>query len=56
MKQVTAESGGDKLRLTHISPRHEGDERNPESQASAASEGAVATVRDGDPTAVTQRR
>jgi ribonuclease Z len=54
--QVAAASGTDRLWLTHISPRHEGEEQKLEAQASAAFEGPVVTVRDGDSTEVTQSR
>lgn len=48
--QVAAESGADRLWLTHISPRHEGEEEVLESQANAAFDGDIAAVRDGHTT------
>lgn len=52
--QVAAESGSEKLWLTHISPRHEGDEQTLEAQAETAFDGDVVAVRDGDSLDITQ--
>jgi ribonuclease Z len=48
--RVASESGSERLWLTHISPRHEGDERQLESQAAAAFDGPTVAVRDGHST------
>ena len=48
--QVASESGSDRLWLTHISPRHEGEEPTLESEAEAAFDGDVVAVRDGEST------
>lgn len=45
--QVASESGTDRLWLTHISPRHEGEEQQLESQARETFDGEVVAVRDG---------
>ena len=45
--RVAAESGTDRLWLTHISPRHEDDEQQLESQARDVFDGEVVAIRDG---------
>ncbi len=52
--RVASESGSRRLWLTHISPRHEGDEQTLEAQARAVFEGDLTAVRDGDTTEVTR--
>ena len=52
--QVASESGSQRLWLTHISPRHEGDEQAMAERADEVFEGDVAVVRDGDTTDVTR--
>jgi ribonuclease Z len=52
--QVAAESGSEKLWLTHISPRHEGDEQTLEAQAETTFDGDVVAVRDGDSIDITR--
>lgn len=46
--RVAAESNSDALWLTHVSPRHEGDERRLRTEAEAEFDGPVTVVRDGD--------
>lgn len=53
--QVASESGTQKLWLTHISPRHEGDEQLLKTQAEAEFGGDVVAVRDGDSIKLTRR-
>jgi len=48
--RVASESGSERLWLTHISPRHEGEEPRLESEAKTAFDGEVVAVRDGDST------
>ena len=50
---VAAASGSERLWLTHISPRHEDDERRLASQAETEFDGEVVAVRDGESTEVT---
>jgi Metal-dependent hydrolases of the beta-lactamase superfamily III len=50
---VAAESECEKLWLTHISPRHEGDEQTLESQAKTEFQQEVTAVRDGYSTELT---
>ncbi|SDG30902.1 ribonuclease Z [Halorientalis regularis] len=52
--QVALESGSDRLWLTHISPRHEGEEETLETRARDEFDGEVTAVRDGDTTVLTQ--
>jgi ribonuclease Z len=52
--RVAAESGSERLWLTHISPRHEGDEQTLETQATAVFENDVTAVRDGATTQLTR--
>ena len=52
--QVASNSGSERLWLTHISPRHEGDEQTLETQAMEAFEGDVRAVRDGATTEITR--
>ena len=51
---VAAKSGSEKLWLTHISPRHEGDEQTLESQAETEFQGEITAVRDGHSTELTR--
>lgn len=53
--QVASEAGARRLWLTHISPRHEGDEQTLEAEARDAFAGDVVAVRDGDTTEVTRQ-
>ena len=46
--QVASESESERLWLTHISPRHEGEEDRLEAEASESFDRAVTAVRDGD--------
>lgn len=46
--RVASESESERLWLTHISPRHEGEENRLEAEARESFEGAVTAVRDGD--------
>lgn len=46
--QVASESESERLWLTHISPRHEGEEDRLEAEASKSFDGVVTAVRDGD--------
>lgn len=52
--QVASKSNSEKIWLTHISPRHEGDEQKLESQANKQFDGEIVVVRDGDSTQITQ--
>ncbi|ESS03412.1 MAG: RNAse Z, partial [uncultured archaeon A07HR67] len=52
--QVASESGSKQLWLTHISPRHEGDEQTLETRANEVFNGDVTLVRDGDTTEITR--
>ncbi|ERG97113.1 ribonuclease Z [Haloquadratum walsbyi] len=51
--QVASKSGSQKIWLTHISPRHEGEEQKLKSQANNEFDGEIAVVRDGDVTQIT---
>lgn len=50
--QVAAESGSRRLWLTHISPRHEGDEQTLEAEAREVFDGEIVAVRDGATTEI----
>jgi ribonuclease Z len=52
--RVASESGSERLWLTHISPRHEGEEETLETQAAAVFEGDIRAVRDGATTEITR--
>ena len=52
--EVASEAGSDRLWLSHISPRHEGDERTLETQAKGVFAGEVEAVRDGATTEITR--
>lgn len=52
--QVATEAASQRLWLTHISPRHEGDEQTLETEARAVFDGDVAAVRDGDTIEITR--
>jgi Metal-dependent hydrolases of the beta-lactamase superfamily III len=52
--EVAAAAGADRLWLTHVSPRHEGEEDRLVSQAQSVFDGAVVGVRDGDGTEITR--
>ncbi|MEZ3118087.1 ribonuclease [Halobaculum sp. MBLA0147] len=54
--EVATEANADRLWLTHISPRHEGDEEQLVTQAASAFDGDVVAVRDGDTTGITRSR
>lgn len=51
--RVAAEADSRRLWLTHISPRHEGDEQTLEAEARAVFDGDVVAARDGDTTEIT---
>lgn len=50
--EVASEAGAERLWLTHVSPRHEGDEDRLVSQARSTFDGEVVAVRDGDATEI----
>ena len=53
--QAGAEADSHRLWLTHISPRHEGDEQTLESEAREVFDGDVVAVRDGHTTEISRR-
>ena len=53
--QVASDAGAQRLWLTHISPRHEGDEAALTADAREVYDREVVAVRDGETTTITRR-